>query len=83
MLCNNYCGAIPHCPPQSCLYFLRTPMEISPKGLFGYNSLSKYLIAYHSMCDRVIFYVLEINNKQTNNFTEDIKYIFSDFIYLL
>ena len=33
-------------------------MEISPMGLFGYKYLSKYLIAYHSVCDYVILYVL-------------------------
>ena len=35
-------------------WLARTPMEISPMGLFGYKSLSKYLIAYHSVCDYVI-----------------------------
>ena len=38
------------------------PMEISPMGLFGYKSLSKYLITYHSvlLCN----YLYTLNKQQ-------------------
>ena len=51
-------------------------MEISPQGLFGYKSLSKYQIVYHSVCVYVIFLYI-LNRQQTNK--QDIgDYIYSD-----